>query len=158
MLTSVSLGARISKMDDSATRVLPQIVDLDIFHLFMIFDVKWPDSRPLDPQTPECRNPDTTPSRLSLCYSVHEGLNLMQLSTDPMVVCFFIQDMMVQIMSSPCAFPTLPEHKSTVQILSADLIVVVAPHEIWCFLPKLGRISNSQRPQPLFIFLVSSSS
>jgi hypothetical protein len=51
MLTSVSPGARISEMDDSTTRILPQ-TDAQIFHLFMISDVECPDSRPPDPELP----------------------------------------------------------------------------------------------------------
>jgi hypothetical protein len=128
----------------------------DLFHLFMISDVEWLDSHPPDPQTPDCRNPDTTPLGLSLYCSVREGLNLVKILIDPMVVGFFTQDLTVQIMSSPCTFPMLPGHKSMVQILSANPTVAVAPPELWCFLPRLGRISNSQRPRPLFIFPMSS--
>jgi hypothetical protein len=59
MLTSVSPGARISEMDDFVTRVLPQMDVSDLFHLVTISEVEYPDSRPLDPRTPERRYPDT---------------------------------------------------------------------------------------------------
>jgi hypothetical protein len=59
MLTSVSPGARISEMDDSATRVLPQTDGSDLFRLVAISEVECPDSRPPDPRTPERRYPDT---------------------------------------------------------------------------------------------------
>ena len=45
-----------------------------------------------------------TPLGLSLCCSMREDLNLMQLSIDPMVVVFFAQDLMAQTLSSPVPF------------------------------------------------------
>jgi hypothetical protein len=68
-----------------------------------------------------------------------EGLNLVQLLTDPMDVGFFTQDLMVWIFS-----PVRSSHTASwtwkplmVQIFSADPMIVVAPAESWRFLPRL---------------------
>jgi hypothetical protein len=61
----------------------------------------------------------------------------MQLSTDPMVVGCLDQDLTAQTCLSIAPFLLLPGHESTVQILSADPTTVVAPPELWCFLPDL---------------------
>jgi hypothetical protein len=111
MLTSVSPGARISEMDDSSTRVLPQT--LRFFHSFTISDVECPDSRPPDSRTSERRYPDTTPSGLSLCCSSREVLNLVQLSTDPMVVGYLDQDLTAQTCPALYTLPLLPGRGKT---------------------------------------------
>jgi hypothetical protein len=82
----MSLGAQISETDDSATRILPQMDGFDLILPFSTFEVECPDSRPSDSLTLERRYPDTNSLGLSLLLFLHEGLNLMHLLTDPMVV------------------------------------------------------------------------
>jgi hypothetical protein len=102
----VSPGARISEMDDSATRVLPQMDGSDPFHYFGISDVECPDFRPPDSRTPECRNPDTI--LLRDFRSAYEGLNLELLSTDLTAVGYSERDPMAQNLFGSVRSSTAP--------------------------------------------------
>ena len=105
MLTSVSPGVWISEMDDSMTPVLPHTDESDLFHLVVISEVEFPDSRPSVPQTPECRYPNTNSFLgLSLLLLFMWGLNLVKLSIDPTTIGCLDQDMMAQTCLSIASF------------------------------------------------------
>jgi hypothetical protein len=71
---------------------------------------------------------------------MREGLNLVQLLIDPMVVGFFTQGLMVQIISpvrSSCT-ASWTWKPSTVQIFSVDPMAAIAHVEPWSFSSGLG--------------------
>jgi hypothetical protein len=105
--------------EDLATCALP-IGQLRFFRYFGIFEVECSDFRPLDPRTLEHRYPDLQPFRdfasVALCvrFKPHATLDR---SNDCQL---FRPRSDGSDLSFHGAFPTLPGHESTVQILSAD--------------------------------------
>jgi hypothetical protein len=153
MLTSMSLGAQISEMDDFTTRVLPQTDDSDLFRLFTISEAECPESRPPDSRTPECRYPDMILLRYFI--SAYEGLTPVHLLLDLTADRLFTRDLIVQIISPMRSSSTTSWmwKPSTVQIFLDRPMALIAPTEPWCFSSGLGIISNVQRPRPFPSFL-----